>query len=100
MLKSLKFYAAYTNFAENKYFFKTIPIIWLVLNLGYTTSKVNKRNKGCFQRKPMTFCELTNIKLFEGFRKSLVENHASKKCFFYGKYHKKNVFFYWNLPLA
>ena len=28
----------------------------------------------------MAFCELTNFKHFEGFRKSCVENHASKKC--------------------
>ena len=48
-------------------------IQWLVENLIYTTSKVNKE-KGGFQRKAMTFCELTNFKQFEGFRKSHVEN--------------------------
>ena len=29
-----------------------------------------KNEKGGFQRKAMTFCELTNFKLFEGFQKS------------------------------
>ena len=55
----------------------------------------------------MTFCELTDFKHFEGFRKSHDENQMSKitrrkNVFFlhnrgggsddYGKFHKKNVF--------
>ena len=62
---------------------------------------VDKVKEGDFQRKPMTFCELTNSKHFEGFRKSIVENHESKKwggSTHYGKFHKKNVFFIETFP--
>ena len=39
-------------------------------NVGYTTSKADKVKQGGFQRKPMTFCELTDFDNFEGFPKS------------------------------
>ena len=40
------------------------------------TSKIDKVKEGGSQRKPMTFCELTDFKHFEKFWKSRVENHA------------------------
>ena len=57
------------------------PIIWLLYNLGYTTSKVDKVTEGGFQRNQCE-CELTDFRHFEGFL-----NHESKitRC--------KNVFF-------
>ena len=45
----------------------------------FRISKANKEKDGGFKRKPMTFCELTNLKHLEGFRKSSVENQGSKK---------------------
>ena len=66
-------------------------------NVGYTTSKADKVKQGGFQRKPMTFCELTDFDNFEGFPKSCVV----KMGFFhnhYGKFHKKNVFFIESFP--
>ena len=62
----------FTNSVSCKYFFKTFPILWLVWNVGYTTSKADKVKQGGFQRKPMTFCELADFDNFEGFPKSNV----------------------------
>ena len=67
--ESITFSAAVTIFAENKYLFKTFSILRLMQNLGYTTSKVNKKKEAGFQRKPMTFCELTKQTMSECVRR-------------------------------
>ena len=41
--------------AENKYFFKTFTIIWLVYNLGYTSSKVDKVKKMVLKENQLHF---------------------------------------------
>ena len=58
------------------------------------------RDRRRFSKKPMSFCELTNFKICEGFRKSVFMCRKMFVFFItrggathYGTFHQKNVFF-------
>ena len=51
----------------NTYLFKTFPILWLVYNLGYTTSKLTKWNKEVFKENKWHFVNWLTLIILKGF---------------------------------